>query len=52
MSLWADDTPAVRAELASLLAQMGRHPEAAQEARRVLEVDPANAVARAVLQPR
>jgi Flp pilus assembly protein TadD len=50
MSLWCRDDPAVRGELATLLLKLGQDQEARIEARRVLEVDPANARARAVLE--
>lgn len=49
MSLWVRDDPAVRAELAELLAEMGERAEAKAEAQRVLKTDPGNNAARAVL---
>jgi tetratricopeptide (TPR) repeat protein len=49
MALWSQDDAAVRAELAELLAEMGRAPEAREQAERALKQDPANAAARKVL---
>ncbi len=49
MSLWCREDPAVRAELASLLLEMGEVDEAHREARLVLEAEPGNALAAAVL---
>ncbi len=49
MAVWSEDDPAVRAELAELLAEMGRRQEAKAEAERALKLDPANAAARKVL---
>lgn len=45
MSLWCREDVAVRAELAELLAELGRAQEARSEAEAVLGADPANAVA-------
>lgn len=50
MTLWAQDEPAVRAELAAVLKEMGRHQEARVEAEKVLRQDPQNEAARRVLQ--
>ena len=50
MTLWAQDEPSVRAELADVLKEMGRHQEARVEAEKVLRQDPQNEVARMVLQ--
>ncbi|HVR70605.1 MAG TPA: tetratricopeptide repeat protein [Vicinamibacteria bacterium] len=50
MTLWAQDDPSVRAELAAALKEMGRHQEARVEAEKVLRQDPQNETARAVLQ--
>ncbi len=50
MSLWCRDDPAVRAELAGLLAEVGRHDEARREAAAALKSDPQNAAAKAVLE--
>lgn len=49
MSLWCREDVAVRAELAELLAELGRASEARGEAQTVLKSDPANAVALRVL---
>lgn len=49
MTLWSQDDPAVRAEMAQLLLEMGRRDEARQEAERVLKLDPGNEVARKVV---
>ncbi len=49
MTLWSRDDPAIRLELAQLLHAMGRAAEARGEAERVLQVDPANEVARQLL---
>jgi tetratricopeptide (TPR) repeat protein len=49
MTLWSQDDPAVRAELARLLKEMGREPEAHEEAKKVLRIDPANGIAKEVL---
>ena len=48
MTLWSQDDPAVRAEMAQLLMEMGRRDEARQEAEKVLKLDPANELARKV----
>jgi tetratricopeptide (TPR) repeat protein len=48
MSLWCRDDPSVRLELAVLLKELGREPEARAEARRILETDPANEGARLI----
>jgi tetratricopeptide (TPR) repeat protein len=50
MTLWAQDEPSVRAELAAVLKEMGRHQEARVEAEKVLRQDPQNDAARRVLQ--
>jgi Tfp pilus assembly protein PilF len=50
MTLWVQDEPAIRAELASLLKEMGRTQEARAEAEKVLRQDPQNETARLVLQ--
>lgn len=52
MTLWSQDDPAVRAELAQLLAEMGREAEAKREAEKVLRIDPANEAARKILDGR
>ncbi len=49
MTLWSREDPAVRAELAQLLQEMGRAGEAKREAERVLKIDPGNEVARKVI---
>ena len=49
MALWSQEDAAVRAELARLLKEMGREPEAREEAEKVLRIDPANEMAREVL---
>ena len=46
MALWAQDEAAVRVEVAQLLNEMGREPEAQIEARKALGLDPGNAEAR------
>jgi len=46
MALWAQDEAAVRVEVAQLLKEMGREPEALIEARKALKLDPENAEAR------
>jgi tetratricopeptide (TPR) repeat protein len=51
MTLWVQDDPPVRAEMAAVLKQLGRHQEARVEAEKVLRQDPQNATARMVLQP-
>ena len=48
MTLWSQEDPAVRAELAQLLKDMGRTAEAKREAEKVLKIDPNNEVARRV----
>jgi len=50
MTLWSQDDPAVRAEMAQLLLEMGRRDEARQEAEKVLKLDPGNEVARKVVE--
>ena len=50
MTLWVQDDPAVRAELAAVLKETGRHEEARVEAEKVLRQDPQNETARTVLQ--
>jgi tetratricopeptide (TPR) repeat protein len=49
MTLWTQDDAAVRAELAQLLKEMGRAPEARKEAEKVLRMDPANEIAKGVV---
>jgi tetratricopeptide (TPR) repeat protein len=49
MTLWSQEDPRVRAELAALLKEMGRAGEAKKEAEKVLKMDPANETARGVL---
>ncbi len=49
MTLWSREDPGVRLELAQLLQEMGRTAEAKAEAQRVLEVDPANELARKLI---
>jgi tetratricopeptide (TPR) repeat protein len=51
MTLWVQDEPSVRAEMAGVLKQLGRHQEARVEAEKVLRQDPQNEEARRVLQP-
>jgi tetratricopeptide (TPR) repeat protein len=48
MTLWSQDDPAIRAEMAQLLMEMGRRDEARQEAEKVLKLDPGNELARKV----
>lgn len=48
--LWANDDPVVRTEVALLLREMGRGPEARLEAEKALKIDPANAPARRLLE--
>jgi hypothetical protein len=43
------DDPAVRAELAAVLKELGRHEEARVEAEKVLRQDPQNETARMVV---
>lgn len=50
MSLWCRDDTAVRLELARLLKELGRAPEARTEAERILKAEPGNDAARALLQ--
>lgn len=50
MTLWSREDPAVRLELAQLLQETGRAAEAQAEARRVLQVDPGNELARQLLR--
>jgi tetratricopeptide (TPR) repeat protein len=50
MTLWGQDDPPVRAELAEVLKQLGRHQEARVEAEKVLRQDPQNEAAKLVLQ--
>jgi tetratricopeptide (TPR) repeat protein len=45
MALWAQDEAGVRVEVAQLLREMGREPEAVAEAKKALKLDPANAEA-------
>lgn len=47
--LWSNDDAVVRVELALLLRQMGRLPEARAEAEKALKIDPANEQARRLL---
>ena len=49
MALWSEDEAGVRAEVAQLLREMGREPEAVAEARKALKLDPSNAEARRIL---
>jgi tetratricopeptide (TPR) repeat protein len=49
MALWSKDDAQVRLELATLLKEMGRMDEARREAERVLQVDPRNAAAQALV---
>jgi hypothetical protein len=49
MTLWSQDDPAVRAELAVLLKEMGRADEARAEAEKVLKLDPGNETAKKVI---
>jgi tetratricopeptide (TPR) repeat protein len=49
MTLWVQDDPGVRAEMAAVLKEMGRQEEARVEAEKVLRQDPQNEAARAVL---
>lgn len=48
--LWAKDDAVVRTEVALLLREMGRVPEARIEAQKALKLDPANEQARRVLE--
>jgi tetratricopeptide (TPR) repeat protein len=50
MTLWVQDEPSVRAEMAGVLKQMGRHQEARVEAEKVLRQDPQNEAAKLVLE--
>ena len=50
MSLWSEEEPAVRAEMAVLLKELGRLAEARREAEKVLSQDPDNSVAKKVLE--
>jgi len=50
MTLWSQDDPGVRAEMAQLLLEMGRRPEARREAEKVLKLDPGNETARKVIE--
>jgi tetratricopeptide (TPR) repeat protein len=50
MTLWAQDDPSIRAEMAAVLKELGRHQEARVEAEKALRQDPQNEVARMVLQ--
>jgi tetratricopeptide (TPR) repeat protein len=49
MTLWSQEDPGVRAELARLLKEMGRGAEARREAEKVLRIDPGNEIAKGVL---
>jgi tetratricopeptide (TPR) repeat protein len=46
IALWTWDEASVRVEVAQLLKEMGREPEAVLEARKALKLDPQNAEAR------
>jgi tetratricopeptide (TPR) repeat protein len=48
--LWSDDDAVARVEVALLLRDMGRGPEARLEAERALKLDPANEQARRLLE--
>ena len=48
--LWSNDDPVVRVEVALLLREMGRGPEARLEAEKALKLDPANEQARRLLE--
>ena len=48
--LWSNDEPVVRVEVALLLRDMGRGPEARLEAEKALKLDPANEQARRLLE--
>jgi tetratricopeptide (TPR) repeat protein len=48
--LWTNDDPVVRTEVALLLREMGREPEARAEAEKALKIDPANEQARRLLE--
>jgi tetratricopeptide (TPR) repeat protein/TolB-like protein len=48
-ALWSGDDPAARLELAAVLKEMGRKPEARAEAGKVLKADPKNVAARRIL---
>jgi tetratricopeptide (TPR) repeat protein/TolB-like protein len=50
MCLWSAEDPAVRAEMAVLLKDIGRLTEARSEAQKVLKLDPQNAVARKLIE--
>jgi tetratricopeptide (TPR) repeat protein len=50
MFLWSADDAVVRVEVALLLREMGRGPEARIEAERALKLDPANEQARRILE--
>jgi tetratricopeptide (TPR) repeat protein len=50
VALVSQDDPAVRAELAALLKEMGRESEARAEAEKVLKLDPGNEVARKIME--
>jgi tetratricopeptide (TPR) repeat protein len=50
MTLWAQDDPSIRAEMAAVLKELGRHQEARVEAEKALRQDPQNETARMVLQ--
>lgn len=50
MFLWSNDDAAVRVEVALLLREMGRGPEARIEAEKALKLDPANEQARRLLE--
>ena len=48
--LWSNDDAVVRVEVALLLREMGRGPEARVEAEKALKLDPANEQARRLLE--
>jgi Flp pilus assembly protein TadD len=50
MSLWSEEDPVVRAEMAVLLKDLGRLSEARREAEKVLSLDPDNTVAKKLLE--
>ena len=50
MFLWSNDDAGVRVEVAQLLREMGRGPEARLEAEKALKLDPANEQARRLLE--
>ena len=50
MALWSHEDPALRAELAATLKEVGRNAEARTEAEKVLKMDPGNETARKILE--